>query len=307
MVSVLARWHPRGVAIMRTALLSSLLVVVGCGDDVSEPRGPEPMTVMTFNVLCSLCKTAEYDPWEERLEYFRDIFARHDPDIVGIQELTPLGDEVAQMLDVLPGRAAVYFEPDDALPYPDAIIFYKRSRFSVLDSGEYWLSPTPEVPNSTGFASPQLARLVVWAKLRDRAGDRDLLFVTTHFDNNSPSQTLSAPLVKERTAPFAAELPVVVTGDFNSKPGTEAWVTLTTEVGGFALSDTQALAAEWGVVTNQEPAPDYALDDRIDHVFVGGTPSSWTVSNWNADLTTYGAKGRYPSDHFPITTTLDYR
>lgn len=299
--------QPVSMRVIIVAVCGVLLVGCGGNDEPDEPSlDPEPMTVMTFNVMCSLCGTSEHDPWEERLEYFRDIFARHDPDLVGIQELTPLGDEVGQLLERLPGRAAVYFAPADELPYPDAAIFYRKSRFRLLDSGEYWLSPTPDEPRSTGFAKPQLARLVVWATLRDRAGDRDFYFATTHFDNNVPSQALSAPLVKERTAPFAGKMPVIVTGDFNSKPGTEAWATLTTDSGGFPLADTHALAEQWRVISTQQPEPSYELESRIDHVFVGGTPGTWAVSDWNVDMSRYGPQDRRPSDHFPITTRLDY-
>ncbi len=211
------------------------------------------------------------------------------------------------MLDRLPDRGSVSYVPEDALPYPDAAIFYRKSRFSVLDSGEYWLSPTPDVPNSNGFAKHQLPRLVVWARFRDKAGDREPYFATTHFDNNTPSQALTAPLVKERTAPFAKTLPVVMLGDFNSKPGVEAWNTLTTDSGdGFAFRDTQAMADEWSVISNQEPTPSYDLADRIDHIFVAGDKTHWKAIRWHADLTVYGPKSRYPSDHFPIVAELEY-
>jgi endonuclease/exonuclease/phosphatase family metal-dependent hydrolase len=133
------------------------------------------------------------------------------------------------MLDTLPGRGAVYFQPDEGLPYPDAAIFYKTKRFQLLEQGSYWLSPTPDVPRSTGFASPQLARLVVWARFHDRNGDRELVFIDTHFDNNSPSQELSAPLTQERTAPWVATHPVIFAGDFNSKPDSTAYSILTTD------------------------------------------------------------------------------
>lgn len=289
------------------SLLAALLLL-GCGDDeLVVKRPPEPFKVMSFNVLCSLCATPDHDPWEMRLEMFRDVFDRHDPDLLGIQELTPLGDEVGLFLDRLSGHSAIYFAPDDGLSYPDAAIFYRRSRFSVIESGEYWLSPTPDVPNSSGFAKPQLPRLVVWARLKDNAGDRELYFATTHFDNNTPSQAMSAPLVKERTKPFVGTLPVMLVGDFNSKPAVEAFQTLTTDAGdGFAFADTQPLAESWSTISNQDPAPSYDLADRIDHIFVAGDQTTWSVSRWQADLTVYPPNDRYPSDHFPIVAELDY-
>jgi endonuclease/exonuclease/phosphatase family metal-dependent hydrolase len=296
---------------MLVALVGACLSF-GCGAD--EPVEPEilpskPLTVMSFNVLCSLCNASEYDPWEERLEYFRDLFQRHDPDLVGSQELTPLDGEVDAMLDVLPGRGAVYFrpEPEEGLPYPDAAIFYKKDRFQLLEQGSYWLSPTPDVPRSTGFASPQLARLVVWARLHDRNGDRELVFIDTHFDNNTPSQQLSAPLTQERTATWVTTHPVIFAGDFNSKPDSEAYSILTTDDShGFVFQNAFDLAPQKGPISNQNPAPAYDTAQRIDHIFLAGDGRTFDVKDWVADLYVYGPKNRYPSDHFAIVSTLDY-
>ncbi|MCA9596575.1 MAG: endonuclease/exonuclease/phosphatase family protein [Myxococcales bacterium] len=293
---------------MRRTAVAFALLLSGCGSDeaLDKAPGPRPATVMTFNVMCSICGSSDFDPWEKRLAYFGDIFERYDPDLVGIQELTPIGDEVAQVQAELSGHSAVYFAPEDALPYPDATIFYRTSRYELLDSGEYWLSPTPDVANSTGFSPPQLARLVVWAHFEDKAGGRDLYFATTHFDNNSPSQEKSAPLVKQRTLDWQAQYPAIVVGDFNSKPSSTAFQILTSDSDGFAFVDSQSLAEEWSAVSNQDPTPSYDLTDRIDHIFLAGQDVSWTVKEWHPDLSVYGDKNRYPSDHFPIAATLDF-
>lgn len=288
---------------MKKLFVALALFCLGCGEDPEDvqPLPAKPLSVMTFNVLCAVCGGGEYDPWEQRLGYFADIFARHDPDLIGLQELSPIPGEVDALLEVAPGRKALFFEQEGWLPYPDAAIFYRASRFEVLERGEYWLSPTPDVPRSTGFADPQLPRLVVWARLRDKAGDREMFFASTHFDNNSPSQEQSAPLVLERTAPFAATMPVVFVGDFNSQPADAAYVTLT--AGGF--QNAYDLAPSPGVVENQDPDPVYDPADRIDHVFVAGAGVTWSASSWVADLYVYGEQKRYPSDHFAIVTTLD--
>ena len=56
----------------------------------------------------------------------------------------------------------------------------------------------------------------------------------------------------------------------------------------------------------KQSAPTYALADRIDHIFVAGDKTKWSVLRWHADLTVYGPNSRYPSDHFPIVAELDY-
>ncbi|MCA9621275.1 MAG: endonuclease/exonuclease/phosphatase family protein [Myxococcales bacterium] len=287
------------------------LCLAGCGSDSMgtpepepEPGPPQAMTVMTFNVLCSFCDST-YDPWDDRLGYFADLFSRYDPDLVGLQELA-FEAEVDQLGEALGGtHDPLFFEnPDNGVVYPDATIFYRRDRFEVVTRGEFWLSPTPDVPSSNGFAPPQLPRLVMWAELRDTASHRTFHFATTHFDNNSPSQELSAPLLLERAAPWMSK-PVIIVGDFNSQPADEAYRILVEGSDGHpGLSNTQGLAATWSVEHNQPAEPAYDLDERIDHIFCAPQPDDWSVESWAVDLHTYGPDDRYPSDHWAMAARL---
>ena len=303
------------------ALGLALLLAVSCSGSGSSPEGPDGgqvgdsggkpgparVVVMTFNVLCSFCGGREYEPWEKRLVHFKNIIARHDPDLVGAQELLT-EPEVKQILEILPGRKALYFRNEQGLKdYADAAIFYRADRFEVVEHGFYWLSPTPDEPWTRGFAKgAQLWRLVAWAHLRLKPGGRDLYFATTHFDNNSPSQEKSAPLVIQRTAPWARKMPVMVTGDFNSQPDDQAYKTLVGGIGGkgFKLVNVSDLVSSPGIVTNKSPKPEYDMNGRIDHLFVAG--GSWRCSRWVADLYAYGPKSLYPSDHFPIVATCEF-
>jgi len=289
-------------------LLLPLVLAAACsggGEERLEIR------VMTYNVLCSFCNN-EYAPWEERLGYFADIMQRNAPDLAGLQELTWVS-EVDQFLEFMDGYRAVYFVGDSPGPlgleeYPDATIFYRAERFRLEDNGYYWLSPTPDEPWSAGFADGlQLPRLVNWARFLDIDSGRSFYFITTHFDNNSPSQELSAPLLLERTAPLAERLPVLVTGDFNSQPADTAYRILTEGVAGsgFRLSNTFDMAEQWRVDSNLSPAPDYDTGSRIDHIFVAGD-ASFACPQWSADLHGYGQGGQYPSDHWPINATVSF-
>jgi len=266
--------------------------------------------VMTYNVLCSFCDDA-YDPWEERLLAFKDIFERHDPDLIGLQELT-FPEEVTQLLALKNGYAAVFFVGEEAGPlglveYPDATIFYRTARFELLEQGFYWLSPTPDVAWSSGFADGlQFPRIVAWARFLEITSQRQLFFATTHFDNNPPSQDKSAPLLLERTEPFDSRMPIIISGDFNSQPYDPAYKILVEGVSGqgFHLVNAFDLAAEWSIDTNQVPAPDYDVAGRIDHLFVAGQAIEWVCPDWTVDMHVYGQNQMYPSDHLAITSEL---
>lgn len=278
-------------------------------EDLPFPPGPPRFRVLNFNVLCDGCDPA-YAPWTERLEAFRDILARADPDLVGLQEIF-FADQVGEVAALAPRpmEALFYTDPEEwYLPNPDVTILYRADRFARLEDGIYWLSPTPDVPWSIGLADGQvIPRQVHWVRLLDRQSDRELVFIDTHFDANHPAQANSAPMVLERTAPLAATLPVILVGDFNSEPSAEAFRLLTEGLprDDFHFQDAWALASAPEQVSNLDPVPPWSHDISIDHVFLGG-PHPWTVTRWYVDLSRYGDPPRFPSDHWPIFTVVEW-
>lgn len=268
-------------------------------------KNPRRIKVMTFNVLCSFCKPVEYGTWKERVPYIQDVFARHKPDLIGVQELVN-AKEVEQFKELLGDVEAVFFQKG-SMAHPDSAVFYRTDRFELIESGVYWLSPTPDKPFSTGFIKKMhIARCVVWAIFKDLEGGGRFYFASTHFDPNRPNQSHSAPLVLERAAQRAADLPIIITGDFNSNPDSKAYTILTQGLGdGFRLVDTYDLSPKKRIVTNKTPEPAYNAPGRIDHVFIGGK-ATWHVRDWAVDMYVYGPSKRYPSDHFAIVVELDF-
>ena len=170
-------------------LLVSLFHFDSATGMAEEPNDELSLTAMTFNVLCSFCDRKNYDPWEERLDYFRDIIVRHDPDLIGLQELSK-ADEVDDFARTNPEYDFIYYLDEGAekpRPYPDATIMYRRYQFDPLESGNYWLSDKPDEVWSKGWARVQFWRLVTWARFKVKADGSELYFATTHFDNNTPA------------------------------------------------------------------------------------------------------------------------
>ena len=279
---------------------------------------PHLVRVMTYNVMCPFCVNGDHLAWPQdwsiRAPMVRDTIARFDPDLIGLQEtFTP--DTTVDMLGDVTTADGVYdvvyyvkkpTDPatalgDDFATYSDAAILYRKSRFVVLDQGAIWLSPTPDIAYSNGFAKGgQLPRLMYWARLQDKLAQRTLVFASTHFDNNTPSQKLSAPLALARFAPMAAKEPLIFVGDFNSTPTSEAYAILAKGVDGkgFRLDNAFDLAAKWQVDSNRSPKPDYDVASRIDHIWLAG--ATFAVPEWHVDLHAYGDLAMWPSDHDPM-------
>ncbi len=279
---------------------------------------PHLVKVMTYNVMCPFCVNGDHldwpQDWATRLPMIQDTIARFDPDLIGVQEtFTP--DPEVDMLGDITTTAGVYEslfyvkKPTDAatalgdsfVTYSDAAILYRKSRFDVLDQGVIWLSPTPDIAFSNGFTkSGQFPRLIYWARLKDKLADRTFVIASTHFDNNTPSQKLSAPLALQRFEAMAAKEPVIFVGDFNSEPNTEAYAILKNGVDGkgFHFDNAADLAPQTTVDSNRTPKPTYDMALRIDHFWLAG--ATFTVPEWHVDLHGYGDLQMWPSDHDPM-------
>ena len=143
----------------------------GSGDGtggVPSRDGMAPIRVMSFNVLCPVCDLRDYPPWNERLTYFRQLFERQGPDLVGTQELMSSAN-VEQILELLPGHDVVRVIDADSgeerLSYPDSLIFYSQDRFELIESGTYWLSQNPDVSFFPAWDPISLPRIVLWGAI----------------------------------------------------------------------------------------------------------------------------------------------
>ncbi len=288
-----------------------LLTVVGCGDPANDEPTSFDLSVMTYNVLCSFCPglgADQHDPWADRAPLLRDLFAEYDLDLIGAQELTYTapGPHNSDEVRDLAGETykAIYYENPQLMDYPDATLLYRASRFTEHDRGFFWLSSTPDVPLSADFdPDGQFARVVAWAELEDLESGEHFIFVTTHFDNNSPSQTLSAPLFLSRLQPLANRLPLVITGDFNSNLSTEAYGILTGSDEP-KLENASDLVPEGPRAVGPEvDRSNYHWEGRIDHIFLGGK-ATFEVSDWLVDLRRSGPNNRHLSDHHAMVADI---
>jgi endonuclease/exonuclease/phosphatase family metal-dependent hydrolase len=183
-------------------------------------------------------------------------------------------------------------------------IMFKKSRFDLLDSGQYWLSETPEVVGSKGWDAA-LPRIVTWVRLKEKPSGTTILAFNTHWDHmGNVARVESGKLMRrlmEQKGGDAKE-PVVVTGDFNSEETTPQYKTLTAGDGnGVKLIDAY-----------REVHPRREADEASFHEFKGtreGMRIDWILHSpqWKATgaaIDHTQREGRYPSDHFPVTAEL---
>lgn len=274
-----------------------LLLLLGI---VAQVYSLAAIKAMSFNVLCSFCTIGshEYDPWHTRLGYFKSLFQLHKPDILGVQELS-FDSEVKEFLSMFPSNEfAAIWHQSAFKSWPDATLFYNSTKFEPEKSGSWWYPR---------YSSHEVMfRLLVWTLMRDVQTGQKFFVATTHYDNNTPAQYYSAMHMINETAPWLNEsLPIVILGDFNSKPHTDAFKYL---VGNskYNLTDVSTTAEQIKLSSNQEPAPTFDNAQMIDHIFVY-SQNKIVVPVFTYDTHVFGDLKRYPSDHRPIMALLEFQ
>jgi endonuclease/exonuclease/phosphatase family metal-dependent hydrolase len=274
----------------------------------ADPAAGPPSTalrVMSFNVRNSNAHDGD-NAWKFRKALFFKTIRAFDPDLLGMQEV--LADQYDAVHEALPDYTLIGVARDDGHRKGEwSCIAVRSTRFTVLDSGNFWLSDTPDKVGSVGWDAA-LTRICTWAKLHDKLADRDFVYANTHFDHvGKQARTNSAKLLATKLPELAGNQPIILTGDFNSTEDTPAYHTLThmAEHGGAQLIDSY-----------RETHPDRQTDEASFHGFKGtiaGSRIDWILHTPELKATAAtidrakSDDGHYPSDHYPVTATLEWK
>ncbi|WP_220476876.1 endonuclease/exonuclease/phosphatase family protein [Massilia cavernae] len=234
--------------------------------------------------------------WPKRKELVKSLIRYHDFDVFATQEGLP--DQVADLAEMKEFAYVGAGRDDGKHAGEHAAIFYKRSRFSLLRSGDFWLSETPDRP-SLGWDASCCKRIVSWAQLHDRNTGRRFFFFSVHFDHQGElARRESAKLMLRKIREIAGGEPVICAGDFNSTPDTEQIRTMQTLLGDAYLSSATPPYGPAGTFNGFRI--DAPLESRIDYIFV-----SAQVKVRKYAALTDSRDGRYLSDHLPVVVQAE--
>jgi endonuclease/exonuclease/phosphatase family metal-dependent hydrolase len=260
--------------------------------------------VMTFNIHGN-------DPeWDHlHADPTLGVLQRYPPDLLGLQEVAvPNIEFYRQHLIDYDYELGQKYGEEEGCGYIS--ILWKKARFELLASGNFWFSRTPDIPsNDWGVEYPLGA---IWVRLQDKLTGIQLLHLNTQFEDGSwgeQSRQESSQLIVVRIAHLAPNLPVILTGDFNCNPWSSAYnhfqangFTDTYRAAGNADSvdsstyhgyaGQQYFALEWGA----------ELFWRVDWILTrDGTQRLQTSSS---TIVRDAAPPIYPSDHYPVVSEL---
>jgi endonuclease/exonuclease/phosphatase family metal-dependent hydrolase len=224
------------------------------------------------------------------------------PDIMGTQEVMP--NQMNDLNALLNGYSSYGQGRDGGNNGEHSAIFYRSARFTPLDHGDFWLSPTPDVPGTTFIGSGiNYPRMATWMKLHDHHSQQTYFVINTHWSLDQSARNQSAALMRAKIEELSDGLPLIVTGDFNTANNSIAMQTLRgSGLPGFDL--TNSYRAVFPTATINEATfhsfSGATIGTAVDHVLYSGDIFSPT----GAAIVRTSFAGLYPSDHYPVTATF---
>ena len=263
----------------------------------AQPQADGTLRIMSYNIRCGDVNGV---PAEDRHEIVLKEIAAASPDSLGIQEATP---EWMRALDAALTRYGwVGINREDggsALKEGESCpVFFLKEKFELVDSGNFWISDTPDVPSYGPGAACK--RICTWVKLKDRRTGTIHVHVNTHFDHVSEeARVQGGRIVNRYIEEHFAGMPVVFTADMNTTDKGEAYATMTQK-----LTDARFAAADcvtYGTF-HAGKDPRKCVSYYIDFVLCS---SAFEVAAYRT--VTAGIDGRFTSDHFPIYADLKFK
>jgi endonuclease/exonuclease/phosphatase family metal-dependent hydrolase len=175
--------------------------------------------ILTYNIKSDYDESSENS--NKRMKMIDHIISKVNSDIICLQELSynQIQNLKTSKLSESYGR---YIRSRDIYNKDEALaILYKLDKFSILDSGEFWLSSLPDLRGSK-FRDMEFPRVVIWTLLKreERHQRYNILVINVHLDSRGySSRTQSIELVIKKMANIIERNEniecVILAGDFN--------------------------------------------------------------------------------------------
>jgi endonuclease/exonuclease/phosphatase family metal-dependent hydrolase len=280
---------------MKKSILILLIILTPkLGEGSLFAQNKTPITIASYNLRYNN-QNDGVNAWANRKELVKGLIRFHELDIFGIQEgLRGQLDDIAEIGDF----AFLGNGRDDGKQSGEhSSIFYRKSRFKVGESGDFWLSETPDVPGK-GWDATCCNRICSWAKFNDLITKKTFYVFNVHFDHQGVvARRESGKLMVKKIQEIAKDANVILTGDFNSTPETEQIQHIQTLLSDSKqVSQTPAYGPKGTFNGFKFDAP---LENRIDYIF-----TSKLVTVLKYGVLTDSFEQRYPSDHQPVVVKV---
>ena len=261
--------------------------------------------------------------WGQRYPYIAKLIQFHDFDIFGTQE--GKYNQLEDLKKALPGFDYIGVGREDGKKGGEfSAIFYKQSRFKMLDHGDFWLSETPNKPGLGWDAA--CIRICTWGKFKDKKTGHVFLYYNLHMDHvGVKARSESAKLILKKIQELPKGVSAILSGDFNVDQNNESYKLLNTS----NILEDSYVKADFRYEPNgtfNNFLPDRFTTQRIDHIFLTKDFSVYRYGiltdsyrsekketvveksgNFPKETQLMKYDARMPSDHFPVMVVVEIK
>lgn len=262
---------------IRILLFLGIFVLSG----VQEVVGQDTLKIISYNIFNAQHPEKK---GESTLKEITDFISEEAPDFVGLQEVDSATHRLAKL------NGGRYFSLPDSLAENTGMhaIFGKSIAFDGGSYGIALLSRQPVDARKVILPNPEDGepRVLLIAELRTGLR-KNMIFAATHLDHQYKENRLQQVNAVNELLLQKQESPVILAGDFNFDPNSEAYQTI------------QKYWIDTALESDSQPDFTYPTNDptkRIDYIFVAAS-QRWEVLS-------YTTPKLLSSDHLPVVTRL---
>lgn len=254
----------------------------------------QPVKVMTYNIRYNNPDDGE-NRWDVRKGMITDLIKFYEPDIFGIQE--GLAGQMNYLDSTLTNYQHIGIGRDGGKKGEYSAIFYNKKKFKLIRQSTFWLSDTPDTI-SIGWDAA-LKRICTYGLFEEKGSKQKFWVFNTHLDYlGIQARINSAKLIIERIKKLNKDnLPVILTGDFNSDPESEQ-IKYLSDILNDSKPNADFTYGNNGTFNNFEF--NKSLNERIDYIFTSKTG----VKVMKYAVLSDSKNCHYPSDHLPVYAEL---
>ena len=253
------------------------------------------LKVMSYNIRLGIGKDGT-NSWEFRYPATALMIEDQQPDVFGVQEAHDF--QILFIKENFRHYDCVGVGREDGKSKGEHMsIFWNKKNISLIKSGTFWLSETPDKP-SKGWDA-HCKRTATWALMKDKRTGKKFYFVNTHLDHRGKlAQKNGLALIVSRIDEINPQgYPMVLTGDFNVKPNNPVLADLDKIMQSSRKvakkTDNHQTFNGWGKAKS---------DVVIDYIYFSGFSN---CVEYQTIIKPY-AERKFISDHYPIFTTLKF-
>jgi endonuclease/exonuclease/phosphatase family metal-dependent hydrolase len=288
----------------------------------------DSVNILTFNIRLSTAKDGE-NSWQNRKDFVVDIIQNKSEngknyDFIGCQEAVIDPQEELNQVNYITSKCSSYdsiwLSREKTLDRGEAmLLLWNRKRWKIDDSdkGTFWLSDTPEIAGSKNDPKAGCPRCVTFGLFHElkngKNTGRKIYVANTHYDHQSElaRQKSAIQIINWIANRKNKNTPLIFMGDLNCgeksptikyMKGESIKLDNKIHTPPLSLIDTfRAVNPDTTEAGTFHGFKDKTIKDKIDYIFV--TENLIPISS---KIIRIKRNGHFPSDHFPVETTIKW-